>query len=351
VLIIASDDLLRISSAGRIIETLLELHDLLIRKRKCKIMWPSYEGNLYSGTLAGVHPGLLPGFHSVTDKKGVEKWSRIWNTSLHPAVGLSGKEMTQQIGNDGITAMIVVGDIPADERYADLEFLVQINTHMTRLSQYAHLLLPVTDFLENNGHLLGIDGRLKRLNTVVRRPGMVKSIAGIISGFASSVHAEGFPSKASDVYREIRSSIEIPGKNGKSGKSISGKAAFADPSTSHAGAGSADDTNSHPVTLQINHNHFRYRGNYLGELVPDLHSVIRGNMISLSDPLMKRLDVREGEQVRVTSPYGTLESAVRSIPELKGETALLCSNGNEPDCLHSGNYPESLLMNVKIEKI
>jgi formate dehydrogenase alpha subunit len=330
VAIIAGDELLRQSSSGNIIQTLFSLHAAISKGHRCHIIFPGYEGNLYSGALAGVHPGTLPGFQPVS----------------HNARGMTCNEMILNTGEKGITAMMVMGDLPVHPGLERLDFLVQCNMFKTGMSEFADVLLPIPDFLETDGHVLSMDGRLKKVNRAVVQPGNVKSIAGIVAGLAKAMGEEGFSQKPAELFRELKPVVDIlrqqnrnvdPVKNPPPPRGTS-------PKKPEKGSG-------FPVSLMLRYNHFRYRGNRLSDLVPDLGSIDGEGDLGLPDSLMVKLKVKEGDRVRIVSEHGEMDSVVCSRTGQNCQTACLLPNGSDPSGILGGVYPERLVVQVMIEKI
>lgn len=338
--IIAGDDLLRHPSAIEIIQTLMHLHHEKCRDHQCKIFFPGFEGGLYGNVLAGMHPEYLPGFYPLGDEKAIRKWNMKWGARLNSASGLSGNEMIQGIAKKGPTALMVVGDLPMHPNLEKLDFLVQFNMFRTKLSESADLLLPLTDFLENDGHILALDGKLKKLNKAVTRPGKTKSIAGIVSGLSTQMGVAGFSSKPADLFREMRSMIEFPaGISNKvmpKGEIIKTKQKKGD--------------DSYPVRIVLRHSHFAYRNNPLSEWIPELKFISQEGMIGLSSTLMKQLKVKEGARVRVLTKKGESEMICMSMPETADHTAWLFPNGNGTVKLSGEISPGNNILFARIEK-
>ncbi|MCK5137992.1 MAG: molybdopterin-dependent oxidoreductase [Bacteroidales bacterium] len=339
-MIIAGDDLLRHSSPLDIFHCLVNIHFVKSRNHSCNILFPGYEGSLYGGVLSGVHPDYLPGFYSITDDRNIRKWNKNWQTRLSTTRGLSCNEMVNQIQEDGITSLLVMGDIPPHPDLANLKFLVQCNMFRTDLSEFADILLPVTDFLENEGHVLSLDGKLKKVNRAISGQGKSKSIPRVITSLAAVMQESGFSSKPADIFREIRSFIEIPYSNGKNVKS-GFQPIRLKPQKKNA---------AYPIQVMLRHNHFKYRGNRLTDLVPGLHSITDEGVIGLSPSLMRQLKVKEGDQVRICTETGESLSISRPMPELADHSACLFSNGTDSIKLCGGIFPGTSMISARIEK-
>jgi formate dehydrogenase major subunit len=238
---------------------------LLGKQTGYKILIPSYEGNIYAGTVAGVHPDNLPGFDPVSNNKAIQKWNKNWNTRLSTSRGFSVDEMLANIGKDGISACMIAGDIPAQSKLIKLKFLVQLNMFRTPVSEYADVFLPVTGFLENEGHIMTLDGKIKKLKRGLPVQGNSRSIPAIISALAVAMNESAFPStRPGSIWKEmvshnLLSPIEsnIDNRKFQLIKPISKK-----------GRQKAS------VHSKVRHDHFRYRGNSLTTLIPDLKMVV-----------------------------------------------------------------------------
>ena len=321
IVLVAGDDLLRQASSGNIIRLLSALHRVLSSSGRCGILFPTYEGNLYSNALAGAHPDYLPGFQQISSK----------------TKGLTCNEMLRNTGKEGITAMMVVGDLPVHPGLDKLEFLVQCNMFKTALSEHADLLLPLPHFLESEGHILSTDNRLKKVNRVVTRPGRVKSINWIVSSLAKAMGETGFSEKPAEIMRELKPLLEIAERIGKRPGPLDLKSLY-------------DGTSRYPVSMMILHNHFRYRGNALSKLIADLEPLTAEGTVGLSGSLMEQLKVKAGERIRIISENGAMDSMARLIPGLNGQTACFIPNGNIPSGIYGEVYPENHVVHVKIVK-
>jgi anaerobic selenocysteine-containing dehydrogenase len=309
---------------------LYALFNVLSKDGQCGILFPGYEGNLYGNALAGLHPDYLPGFQKISSSKK----------------GLTCNQMLGTNGTEGISSMMVFGDLPVHAGMDKMEFLVQCNMFRTTLTEQADVLLPLPHFLESEGHLLSMDYSIKKLNRALTPPGHVKSIAWIISSLAKAMGETGFSANPAATFRELKPMLEIPEEN----KRKPGSPEFQLHKGGEAQKG-IEMQKDFPVSLIMQHNHYRYRGNSLARLVPELGPISHEGMVGLPDELMKELKVKAGERVRIITADGTMDSLVRPIPGLKGQTACFCPNGSDPSGIHQEIYPENRVVHVKIEKV
>jgi formate dehydrogenase alpha subunit len=263
-MIIAGDELMRNPWAQDSVNCLMNLHFLKNKATRCNLLFLENEGSLIGGALSGMHPDYLPGFQSLKKQENLQKWNKNWDTRLSSIEGLQADDMVKNIREDGITALFVTGDIPPHPNLEKLKFLVQCNMFMTGLSEFAHVFLPVTYFLENEGKFLTLGGTLKKVRRVVTRPGNTRPVTRILSDLASAMQESGFASnKPRDLFKELSSFIAIPFP-----KTITTKPKF-----HPVKIRGRKDPDGYSVTPTGEYNHYKYKGNNLIELMDDLKKV------------------------------------------------------------------------------
>ena len=157
---------------------------------------------------------------------------------------------------------------------------------------------------------------------------------------------QGLSRKPAEIFREVKPFIGIPGMNGRDSSSLKDQRVSPGPARQKQGK-----ENGYPVSLMLRHNHYRYRGNRLSDLVPDLASMAGEGALGLPDSLMLKLKVKEGDRVRIVSEHGEMDTVVCSRAGQNCQSACLLSNGKDPSGILDGVYPDNLLVNVKIDKI
>ena len=261
--IIIGDDALRDDNGIDVLRAIENLARLSSIKTSCHVLNLGFEGNLYAGAMVGAHPDMLPGFTSLSDKKATLKWDRDWKTKISSKRGLTRMEMLDGIGKDGITSLMIVGDTPDHPKLRRLKFLVQLNMFRTGLSEHADVFLPLTGFLENPGHFMTVDGQVKRLSKILSAQGNAKTIPAIISLIAGEMNAKGYygPSHAT-LWKEFGNVINSLKREASN---ITGKIHSLKPLSREKITSVREDL----------YDHYRYRGNRLYNLVPDLEKVLK----------------------------------------------------------------------------
>ncbi len=250
--VILGDNLLRNDKARDVLRAVENLCAQIGSKANCRVMILGFEGNLYAGALVGAHPGTLPGFESLKA-----------TTAQGRKPGLSCNEMLDNIGKDGISSLMIVGDIPRHPKLRKLKLLVQLNMFRTGLSEDADVFLPLTGFLENEGHFMTAEGQVKRLNKILPGQGSSKTIPAIISLLAREMKATGyFGPSPTTLWKELESLIKS-----KKTKALNEKGKI------HSLKPLSQEKTK--LTSENHYDHYRYMGNCLTELIPDLEKVIR----------------------------------------------------------------------------
>jgi hypothetical protein len=204
-------------------------------RKACNVIIPGLESQDYSGMLNGVS-GDVP----------------------------SRDEILRSIGREGVTALMIAGNLPGGAYLKKVKFLVQLNMFKTPMSEFADVFLPVSGLLENRGHFRALDGKIKTVRKALNAPENARTMQRIFADLAGLMGYVGFPSRPTAVWKEFRTN---GGK--KAGKPPKAMLAYQplDPSVHPGKAGRFKQ-------FQDGSPDFQYRGNDLSGLVPDLDIVL-----------------------------------------------------------------------------
>ncbi|GGF92156.1 molybdopterin oxidoreductase family protein [Paenibacillus abyssi] len=129
------------------------------------------QANGQGGREHGLKADQLPGYRMIDDPAAREHVAGVWgiDTAELPGKGVSAYELFDKIHDGEIKAMIVLGSNPVvsspnSDRAIDalkkLELLVVVDLFETETAEHAHWLLPGTSFLEAEGTLTNLEGRV-----------------------------------------------------------------------------------------------------------------------------------------------------------------------------------------------
>ncbi|MCM3703618.1 molybdopterin oxidoreductase family protein [Paenibacillus macerans] len=129
------------------------------------------QANGQGGREHGLKADQLPGYRSLEDAEARAHVARVWGIEPAdlPGKGVSAYELFGKILDGSIKAMIILGSNPlvsspnnarVAKALAQLELLVVVDLFETETAAYADWLLPGTSFLEAEGTLTNLEGRV-----------------------------------------------------------------------------------------------------------------------------------------------------------------------------------------------
>ena len=175
------------------------------------------QGNGQGGREHGQKADQLPGYRKITDPAARAYVANVWgvNESLIPGPGLPAVELLRSLGQpDGVRCLFVHGAnvvVSAPDTNAvtqglrSLDFLVVCDFFMSETAAEADLVLPVTQWAEEEGTLTNLEGRVIRRRRALTPPPGVRSELWLMARLAEMLEA---PSTFSDdpktVFEELR---------------------------------------------------------------------------------------------------------------------------------------------------
>jgi len=176
------------------------------------------QGNGQGGREHGQKADQLPGYRRIDDDEARAHMADIWGmpASAIPGVGKSAYELLMSIGRGGgVRALLVMGSNIAVsapnaslvcERLKALEFLVVADFFLSETAELADVVLPCTQWAEEEGTLTNLEGRVLRRRKVVEPPAGVRSDLDILSALGQRLgHRRQFTYADSEaVFEELR---------------------------------------------------------------------------------------------------------------------------------------------------
>ncbi|MFP3578554.1 molybdopterin oxidoreductase family protein [Arthrobacter sp. SIMBA_036] len=175
------------------------------------------QGNGQGGREHGQKADQLPGYRKITDPAARAHVARVWGVdeSLIPGPGLPAVELLKSLGQpDGVRCLFVHGAnvvVSAPDAHAvtkglrSLDFLVVCDFFLSETAAEADLVLPVTQWAEEEGTLTNLEGRVIRRRRALMPPPGVRNELWLMAQLAKLLEA---PSTFSDdpetVFEELR---------------------------------------------------------------------------------------------------------------------------------------------------
>ncbi|MCF8218300.1 MAG: formate dehydrogenase subunit alpha [Bacteroidales bacterium] len=187
-----------------------------IGKERAGIDPPRGQNNVQGTTDIGVSPTNYPGYIPVSDEENRRKVAKIWDVpfeSLPSKPGLTTIEIIQAAHEGNIKGMYIMGENPVMtdpnqshtiEALENLDFLVVQDIFHTETTPYADVILPASSFAEKDGTFVNSDRRVLRVRKAVEMPGNAKEDWKIIDEIANRMGKPmNNPGTASEIFDEI----------------------------------------------------------------------------------------------------------------------------------------------------
>jgi assimilatory nitrate reductase catalytic subunit len=176
------------------------------------------QGNGQGGREHGQKADQLPGYRKIDDPVAREHVAGVWGVSPEslPGPGRSAYELLDALGTDGgPKALLVFGSnvvvsAPRSshiaERLSTVDLLVVADIVLSDTAAIADVVLPVTQWAEEDGTMTNLEGRVLLRKRAVEAPDGVRTDLDVIAGLASRLGqpAERFPVDAETVFTELR---------------------------------------------------------------------------------------------------------------------------------------------------
>lgn len=175
------------------------------------------QGNGQGGREHGLKADQLPGYRSIENPEHRRHTAKVWGIPEQelPRKGVSAYEMIEKIDAGEIKGMLLMGSNPivsnpnADfvkQAFRKLEFLVTADMFISETAKLADLILPVTSYLENEGTMTNLEGRVMLRQASRPRPDETKHDWEVLCEIASLIGKGQFFSfsSAEEIFNELR---------------------------------------------------------------------------------------------------------------------------------------------------
>ena len=174
------------------------------------------QANGQGGREHGQKADQLPGYRLIEIPEHREQVARHWGVDPQslPGKGRSAFELLDSLGPNGIRALLVFGSNVVvaspdarriQQRLQSLDLLVVCDAFLQETARLAHVVLPVTQWAEEDGTVTNLEGRVLRRRRVLTPPAGVKSDLEILRDLAHRLgHASHFPTaQPREVFAEL----------------------------------------------------------------------------------------------------------------------------------------------------
>ncbi|WP_207918658.1 molybdopterin oxidoreductase family protein [Saccharopolyspora karakumensis] len=323
------------------------------------------QGNGQGGREHGQKADQLPGYRMITDQAAREHVAEVWGVlpEVLPGPGRSAYELLDALGtSDGPRALLVFGSNPAVSapraehvvrRLRSLDLLVVADFVPSETTELADVVLPVTQWAEEEGTMTNLEGRVLRRRRLQVPPGHARSDLEVLHGLATRLGEPGhrYPTTAREVFDELRRA-SAGGKADYSGISYQrldagealhwpcpdgehpgtprlfldrfahadGRARFA--AVEHRDAGDVPAADF-PLTATTGRVLAQYQSGAQTRRVAELNDAAPEVFVEVHPDTAARAGLAEGALARVSSSRGSTIAAVRLVPTMRTDTVFL----------------------------
>ncbi|MDF1545864.1 MAG: molybdopterin-dependent oxidoreductase, partial [bacterium] len=199
----------RIDRATNDLKALMTLMMLLgkVGSKGSGLVLTTSQCNLNGMQSSGFDRHILPGGTTIDDPKGLRELSAVWQTDIANLFKESGVNLQRKIREDKIRAAFVFGENPAVAEqfnsFVDhLDFLVVADMFKTETAQMADVFLPMSGYLETEGHLTAWDGSAQYTKPIGEPVNGLTNIE-IIKKLAASMGGEIHYNKFEEIVSEL----------------------------------------------------------------------------------------------------------------------------------------------------
>jgi predicted molibdopterin-dependent oxidoreductase YjgC len=178
------------------------------------------QNNVQGGGDMGAIPMRLPGFQDLTDEDLRSKFDRAWNCTVPAVPGWTLTQMFQAMERRDLTALYVIGENPAQSE-ADvtharrllegLDTLVVQDIFLTKTAEMADVVLPAAaGWCESEGTVTNSERRVQRVRKALDPPGNARDDIEVLLQLASRLghdwhYGDDTRERAEAVWDEVRS--------------------------------------------------------------------------------------------------------------------------------------------------
>jgi len=266
---------------------------------------------------------FLPGYERVEDEKARKRFEQAWERKIPEKAGLTYVEIFDRINEGKIKALYVFGEdplisLPNLERLKNgihqLELLVVQDSFITHIAEHAHVILPGVTFAEKDGTFTNMERRVQRVRQAISPVGDSRPDWNILCDLSTRMGYRMDYRNPAHVMDEIASLVPLYAKalypnleeNGAQWASRNGGKRRFFPIEYREPLEKPDD--SYPLWIVPGGFHYHYGIGTTSKRAQGLAKVFKESCIEIHPDDAARVNLTEGDPVRVSSPRGEIET-------------------------------------------
>jgi len=288
-----------------------------------------WEANTRGALDMGVAPNLLPGRESLNNARVRERMGKAWRAKLPTKPGLDAEQMKAALHDGRLKALYIVhsnpaADAPGWEKVlkAGKAFVVVQDMFLTETAQLANVVLPCASFAETDGTMTNLTGCVQRLRRGVPLLDGARPDDQIIRDLAAHMGGDFGYASVEHVMREIARLVEpyegaAYDQLSEAGYQLGGKMPGNNVVLKAAQAEYVALVHSEEYPFTLITGPLLYDGDELLQQTAALAGLIPEPYALLNPADARRLDIREGQKVKVTSRVGQLKLVARLTEDVR----------------------------------
>ncbi|MHA1838838.1 MAG: molybdopterin oxidoreductase family protein, partial [Candidatus Ranarchaeia archaeon] len=331
------------------------------------------QNNVQGACDLGALPNTLPGYSDLTNPKIREKFERAWNISLPDKVGLGVVEILNGALQGFIHGLYILAENPmvtdpdtnhVKEALEKLDFLVVQDIFLTETAQLADVVLPGASLIEKEGTLTNTERRIQLSHKALEPHGNAKPDWKILCELSTYMGYEMSYQNPADIMDEIASVTPIYGgihydRLGKTGlqwpcldrdhpgtkflhkdKFTHGKGIFY-PKEYVPPAETPDE--EYPFVLSTGRMLYHFHSGSMTRRSITLNETVPEGYIEINTVAAKKLNIREGEYVKVSSRRGSIRAKAYITDRVDVDTVFIP--------FHFAEAAANMLTNPKLDPV
>ena len=361
------------------------------------------QNNVQGASDMACAPTVFPGYQRVDDDGVRKRFEELWGCTLSGKPGLTATEMSRAMVDGSIEAMWVMGENPvmsdpnmchAREAFSKVKFLVVQDIFLTETAELADVVFPAAAYAEKEGTFTNTERRVQRVRQALLPPKGACSDLSIIQAISDRMNYDRKGAWSDDFQpgsdrMEVAEAEEIFSEIAKAWPAVAGinykrleegGIQWPCPAADHPGTsvlfengfprGLASFTpiiwrdpeelpdEEYPFILTTGRVLYQYHTGTMTRRSQVIEKADRGPVIEMNPGDVEKLQIKDGDRVRVASRRGTImlpvlatdriSQGVTFIPFHYKEAAanLLTNDACDPEC----KIPEAKVCAVKVEK-
>ncbi len=299
------------------------------------------QNNVQGACDMGALPSDYPGYQKVFKPEIAEKFEAAWNAKLSREVGLTVSEMIQKAETGDLKFLYIMGENPmvsdpdinhVKHSLENIDFLVVQDIFLTETAELADIVLPAASFAEKDGTFVNTERRVQRVRQAIPPVGGAKADWVILMVLMNRLGYSKTYGHPSEIMEEI--AMVTPQYGGISyeriekvgiqwpcptadhpGTKYLHKAAIARGRglfypVEHTGSVETKDR-EYPFILTTGRILYHYHTRTMTGREEGLNKIVPNSYIEVNDITANKLDLEDGEVVKVSSRRGSIKVAVK----------------------------------------